>query len=1107
MNQFNYNIIKDPKIFQQNRLPAHAELTSFYAGVQKMDSPKNGTDKLEPVRFLSLDGTWKFSYAENYGQAVHGFETIEYDCHEWADIQVPGHIQLQGYDIPHYTNTAYPWDGKEDVSLGEVPERFNPVAEYVKYFDLPEEYLGQELRISFQGVESGAAVWLNGEYVGYFENSFDPSEFAITDYVRSGENKLAVQVFKWTSGSWCEDQDFFRFSGIYRSVYLYIVPKLHLEDLTVRTLLDDDYRDAVLSLDLRTNRLDGTVRISLWEENDTDIELRSKESQASYSDSKEGYQLGLSGSNGQGNSQIGLFDSLMKQNHVTQILTEEKELSGEQHYSFEVKEPKLWSAEHPHLYLLQLDLRNGVGELVEVTRQQVGFRRFEMRDHIMCLNGKRIVFKGVNRHEFSAHTGRAVSDEEILQDICTMKQNNINAIRTSHYPDDVRIYDLCDRYGIYLLAENNMETHGTWSRAEVKEHPELVIPGDNEIWEPMLLDRVNSCYQRDKNHPSILIWSCGNESYGGKVIFHMAELFRRLDPDRLVHYEGIFNDRRYPDTSDMESQMYPTVQKIREYLDKDRSKPFICCEYSHAMGNSCGGMHWYTDLTDTDPSYQGGFIWDYIDQSLDAVDRYGEPYQAYGGDFGDRPNDGVFSGNGIVYGGDRTPSPKMQEVKFNYQNISVSMDEETIHVINKNLFTNTNEFYCELSLFRDGILQQIVMLETDVPPLSEGDYPMPDWDRAVPGEYYVIVSFRMRNDTLWCKQGHEVAFGQYVYPDTGDIIGCKRYLTSGQVKTKNGSDIVMSASEQIGNEGKMAESHSPLKVIYGFQNVGVQGEGFEILFSDWAGGPVSCKYAGREYIDTIPRPNFWRAPTSNDYGSQMEQRYAQWKIASLYMDHQTKEFWEKGGSEKKQTEHTFQISYTYHMASSPASCCTVTYTVYSNGQIQVHLSYDPVAELGDMPEFGMMFLLDADLDHVEWYGLGPEETYADRKRGGKLGIYHNLVEDNMAKYLMPQECGNKEEVRYLKVMDTKGEGLMVSGDHLSVSVLPYTPHELENARHAYELPKIHHTVLRVAKAQMGVGGDDSWGARVHPEYCLDVSGKMELDFTIQAVSGKSAISE
>lgn len=1017
---FDYKMIKDPQVFAQNRLPAHAEFQTFWKGFPGEDFVSN--------RFMMLDGEWKFAYAENYDQAIRNFETLEYDCHAWADIKVPGHMQLQGYGIPHYTNTAYPWDGKEKVALGEVPERFNPVGEYVKYFELSEKYVGQELRISFQGVESGAAVWLNGHYVGYFENSFDPSEFDITAYVQAGENKLAVQVFQWTSGSWCEDQDFFRFSGIYRSVYLYVVPEVHLEDMTIRTLLDDTYRDAVLSLDLRTNDRAGSVIISLWDECSTNVEQKAV-SEA-----------------------------------MTEIFSLEKPLSTENHYECEVKAPKLWSAEYPHLYLLRLELRNEAGEVMERIEEYVGFRRFEMKDHIMCLNGKRIVFKGVNRHEFSSHTGRAVSGEEILQDVITMKQNNINAIRTSHYPDDVRIYDLCDRYGIYLLAENNMETHGTWGRPEAKGHIECVIPGDDLRWEPMLLDRVNSCYQRDKNHPSILIWSCGNESYGGPVIQHMADLFRRLDPDRLVHYEGIFHDRRYPGTSDMESQMYPSVTKIQEFLAKDRSKPFLCCEYSHAMGNSCGGMHKYTDLTDTDPSYQGGFLWDYIDQSLDAVDRYGEPYQAYGGDFGDRPTDGEFSGNGIVYGEDRTPSPKMQEVKFNYQNISIRMDRQTIHVVNKHLFTDTQEYQCMVELYYEGILQKSVELETAVPPLEERDYPMPEWNETVPGEYYVTVSFRKKEDTLWCRQGHEVAFGQYVY--------------------------------EVGTREKEESINSPIEVIRGSQNVGVRGEDFEVLFSYGAGGPVSYIYAGKEYLSVAPRPNFWRAPTANDHGNQMEYRYAQWKIASLYMDHHTEEFWTNGGPEMLQKENTFIITYTYQMPTNPVSRCTVSYTVYGDGRMTVKLSYDPIEALKDMPEFGIMFTLAADLDHLEWYGLGPEETYADRKHGGKLGLYHNLVQDNMAKYLVPQECGNKEEVRYLKLTDADGRGLLFTGDRMSASALPYTPHELEYARHAYELPKVHHTIVRVSKAQMGVGGDDSWGARVHPEYCLDVSGKLEFQFTL-----------
>lgn len=1035
MKTFDYHVVKDPQVFAQNRLPAHAELSIQYRGLHPVDVTDSGMDALKSIRFLCLDGVWKFSYAENYQSAVRDFEKMEYDCHAWADIRVPGHIQLQGYDIPHYTNTAYPWDGKENVALGEVPERFNPVAEYVKYFILPEEYVGQELRLSFQGVESGAAVWLNGHYVGYFENSFDPSEFDITPYVQAGENKLAVQVFKWTTGSWCEDQDFFRFSGIFRSVYLYIVPEIHLEDLKVRTLLDDAYQDAVLSLDMLTNQGTGSVAVSLWENDTTAVE----------------YSGG--------------------QKALTPVFVAEEPLSQETHLAYPVKAPRLWSAEHPYLYLLRLELRNEAGETIEYVEQQVGFRRFERIDGIMCLNGKRIVFKGVNRHEFSSHTGRTVSDQEILQDIRTMKQNNINAIRTSHYPDDVRIYDLCDRYGIYLLAENNMETHGTWGRPEAAGHIERIIPGDDTKWEPMLLDRVNSCYQRDKNHPSILIWSCGNESYGGIVIQHMTDLFHRLDPDRLVHYEGIFHDRRYPETSDIECQMYPSVEMIQEFLAHDRSKPFICCEYSHAMGNSCGALHKYTELADTDPSYQGGFIWDYIDQSLDAVDRYGRPYQAYGGDLGDRPSDGAFSGNGIVYADDRKPSPKMQEVKYNYQNISVQMDRQNIHVINKHLFTDTKEFQCMVFLYIDGVLQQSVELDTAVPPLEERDYPMPEWDETVSGEYLVMVSFQVREDTLWCKQGHEIAFGQYVYM----------------------------VEKRDTREDSKADTALPVEVIRGSQNVGVRGTDFEVLFSYGAGGPVSYRYHGREYLSVIPRPNFWRAPTANDNGYRMEQRYAQWKIASLYMDHWTEDFRARGGPEMVQKEDSFQITYTYRMPTNPVSHCSVTYTVYGDGWIDVRLCYDPVKELGDMPEFGMLFTLDADLDHVEWYGLGPEETYADRKHGGKLGIYHNLVQDNMARYLVPQECGNKEEVRYIKVTDADGRGLMVTGDRLSASALPYTPHEMEYARHAYELPRVHHTILRVAKAQMGVGGDDSWGARVHPEYRIDVSGPLELQFTIRGI--------
>ena len=431
--------------------------------------------------------------------------------------------------------------------------------------------------------------------------------------------------------------------------------------------------------------------------------------------------------------------------------------------TMEIENPALWSAEEPQLYDLTIQVYDQDGNLQEYIPERVGFRRFEIKDHVMTLNGKRIVFKGVNRHEFSSVTGRHVSEEELIKDLKTMKQNNINAIRTCHYPDASPLYRLCDEYGLYLIDETNLESHGSWDTVEETGDISGVVPCDRPEWLDMMLDRANSMYQRDKNHPAVLIWSCGNESFGGKDIFEMSQFFRREDPTRLVHYEGVFHDRRYNDTSDIESQMYTSVENIKKFLEKDRSKPFICCEYTHAMGNSCGAMYKYTDLTDTEPLYQGGFIWDYIDQTLYKKDRYGKEFQAYGGDFGERPTDYEFSANGIAHGGERNPSPKMQEVKFNYQNITAQVGAEEVKVINKNLFVNTNTFNCVVTVERDGKIIRRAGLETDVEPLSEKTYALPVPQETRPGEYAVTVAFLLKEDKVWAAAGHEVAFGQYVY--------------------------------------------------------------------------------------------------------------------------------------------------------------------------------------------------------------------------------------------------------------------------------------------------------------------------------------------------------
>ncbi len=1012
MKAFNYELVKDPTYFNDNRVAAHSD-HRYYADREKMEQD------VEDYRF-SLNGLWKFHYAKNYNCIIPGFEKEDYCCKSWDDIRVPAHIQMEGYDAPQYANVQYPWEGREEIQPGEIPTQFNPVASYVKYFEVPETMKGKKVFVSFQGAESGIALWLNGTFVGYSEDTFTPSEFELTPYLCEGENKLAAQVFKWTSSSWCEDQDFFRFSGIYRDVYLYAIPEVHVSDMKVQTLLDDAFTKADLDLTVKATKA-GKIRLTL---------------------SKDGNEL----------------------QSMEEVLEEES------HYVMKVENPALWSAETPVLYDLLLEVMDENGAVMEVIPQRVGFRRFEMKDHVMTLNGKRIVFKGVNRHEFSSISGRHVSREELVKDLVTMKQNNINAIRTCHYPDAVGIYELCDEYGIYMIAECNLESHGSWDLfAEQTGDFSGVVPCDRPEWLDMMLDRANSMYQRDKNHPAILIWSCGNESFGGKDIYEMSQFYHREDPTRLVHYEGIVHDRRYNDTSDMESQMYPSVEEIKAFLAKDRSKPFICCEYTHAMGNSCGAMHKYTDLTDTEPLYQGGFIWDYIDQSIYKKDRYGNEFQAYGGDFNDRPCDYNFSGNGIAYGGERGASPKMQEVKFNYQNITANVEKDKVTVINKNLFVNTDEFECVVLLEKDGKLVKKATMETSVAPLSQETYELPFGVQTLPGEYAVTVSFRLKEDTVWAERGHEVAFGQGVY--------------------------LVEASEKNDKPAKF-------QVIRSGHDFGVKGENFDVMFSYLNGGLVSYRYGGVEMIQMIPKPNFWRAPNDNDCGNLMQMRYAQWKIASMYLSHKypTGGHYPAGYEPEIQIhEDCAEITFTYVMPTTPASQCKLTYKVYGDGTIRTTLSYDPVKELGDMPEFGVMFKFDADYNQVTWYGMGPEETYVDRCKGAKLGIYKNKVEDNMAKYLVPQECGNKVGVRWATVTDRKGRGMMFVGDQIEFSALPYTPHEMENAMHPYELPQVHYTVVRVSKQQMGIAGDDSWGAKTHLEYLLNTDEKITFTFDFKGI--------
>lgn len=1039
IEEFDEEIIANPLVFEQNRLNAHSDVV-LYASEEERD---NGITSLRKC----LNGIWKFAYSPNSVTACEDFYKKGYDITGWDDIPVPAHIQLEGYDKPHYTNTSYPWDGREWIVPGEIPKDFNPIASYIKEFEIPEDWKGADVRISFQGVESGFACWLNGHYVGYSEDSFDPADFDLTPFLEDGANRLAVKVWKWTASSWCEDQDFFRFSGIFRDVFIYPVKRIHLENIKINARVDNvEEKRGELSLELACSEA-GKAGIRLFDA-----------------------KCGIMQPSKELCSRNILVDRDVDINDGKLAVFYEK-----------MTDLKLWSAEMPNLYVLEIKLYDSYGKLTELVTQFVGFRKFELKDGLMLLNGERIVFKGVNRHEFSSKSGRVVTFDEIVTDVTIMKRNNINAIRTSHYPNNSHVYDdghwmpgiygLCDVFGLYMIAENNLESHGTMEAFERGyADREYLVPDSKEEWLPMLLDRVCSCYERDKNHPSILIWSVGNESCGGSVPYKMAKLFREKDPERLVHYEGVFHDRTYPETSDMESQMYTKVADIECFLDKNSEKPFICCEYTHAMGNSCGGMQLYTELAYSNPRYQGGFIWDFADQSLVKRDRYGDIFYAYGGDFGDRPTDGEFSGNGIVYG-DREESPKMQAVKYNYQNMLVEFDGENIHIENRNLFTGTEKYICRVIAVSDGVKALEEEIITSVAPLERSVCRLPEVildyvkKETANAEVTLTVVFDLKEDTLWAPAGYEVAFGQKVYKKRCTKYSCEK----------------------------------PVKYIRGNNNIGVIGEDFRVLFGRMSDGMISYVYKDREMLKDVPRPNFWRAPVSNDDGNMMVSRCSQWKIASLYASTRQNSRFEDTLPEIKLLENSVVAIYNFGLSTTPHSEVKVTYEVFGDGTVEMKMEYEPVPGLPDMPEFGILFKMDADYDNLKWYGLGPEETYADRLSGAKLGIYDKKVADNMAAYLVPQECGNKYGVRWAQVTDAEGAGLIFEGDELSFSALPYTPHELENAKHAYELPPVHNTIVRVAKAQLGVGGDDSWGAPVLSPYHIDVSGKVEFGFRFRGI--------
>ena len=1009
--------LTDPTVFAVNRVPAHSE-HRYYAHMPQGDERSDLRQ--------SLDGEWRVEVVQASDIDFHEepFVAENFDDSAFERIQVPGHLQTAGLMNHKYVNIQYPWDGHENPLEPNVPES-NHVALYRRKFTVSDRLAGTKaaggtVSIVFHGMATAIYVWVNGLFAGYGEDGFTPNEFDVTDLLHDGENVVAVACYEYSSASWLEDQDFWRLHGLFRSVELAAQPHVHIDNMQIETDYDAKTGtasfDAVLSV---RNAADAATISATLKDADGDV----------------------------------VWETAHCVDGRTSIS------------SGSLQDVTPWSAENPALYELDVIIIDHAGNIAEVAVQRIGFRRFRIEDGIMTINGRRIVFKGADRHEFDANRGRAITKKDMIDDVMFCKRHNINAIRTSHYPNQDYWYELCDEYGIYLIDETNLETHGSWCLPGDVLTEETAVPGSKPQWEGACVDRVNSMMRRDYNHPSVLIWSLGNESYAGDVFRAMYRHAHDIDPNRPVHYEGVTHNRDYDDVSDIETYMYVHADAVEEYLKNDPKKPYLSCEYMHAMGNSVGNMDEYTAL-ERYPHYQGGFIWDFIDQAILARQSDGTERLCYGGDFGDRPSDYEFSGNGLVFA-DRRPTPKAQEVKQLYANVHLDVTESGVVVRNDNLFTSTGGYVFALRVLADGEPVWQSDRRFDVPANETASFAI-DWPvdqyRAEAKELVLEVSQRLAEPTDWAPAGYELSFGQAV----------------------------------IDGMRPMAEAKKPIDgvVTVGRWNAGVQGSGREMLFSRTQGGMVSYAFDGREFVLRRPAITTFRALTDNDRGAGHGFERVQWLGAGRYA--------RCVGNEIEQVDDdTLKATYVYELATPQRTRVTVAYTADTTGRVNLRVDYPgEEGELPTMPAFGIEWALPVEYSKLRFFGAGPEETYRDRKHA-KLGIWSTDAFADHAPYLMPQETGNHEEVRWAEITDEHGHGLRVSraagADPFAMSLQPYSSFMLEEAQHQDELPVPKHMFLRVLAAQMGVGGDDSWMSPVHPQYQIPADRPISLDVDLELI--------
>ncbi len=1002
--------------WENHRLPHRNRLPARAAFIPYQDEVAAGTgERGFSHRFQLLNGQWKFCCADTVAEAPAGFEAADYDVSDWDDIPVPSNWQCLGYDYPHYTNIPYPFP----YDPPRVPTE-NPTGCYRRDFDVPAAWEGMRAILHFEGVDSAFHVWVNGEAAGFSKGSRVPAEFDVTAMLRPGErNTVAVRVCRWSDGSYLECQDMWWLSGVFRDVYLLAMPPCHVYDVAVTTRFDEALTDAVLTVSAQLSNSGRRDRIAA-------LDLRLLDPQGRTVFAKPAGRITV------GNRE-----------------------NGEIALSAIVENPLKWTAETPFLYTLLLSLRNDDGEILEVVPVRTGFRQIERKGRVFLVNGVAIKLKGVNRHDHHPDRGMAVSLDDMRQDVLMMKRHNINAVRTSHYPNDYRFYDLCDEYGLYVIDEADLETHGCQLVGDMS------MLSDNPEWEDAYTDRMIRMVTRDRNHPSIIMWSLGNESGFGCNHVAMVRAARRIDSTRLFHYEGETGWGRPVDQTDflvdVFSRMYAPLEEVAKAgRGQLCALPYVLCEYAHAMGNGPGALKEYWDLLYRYDQLQGGCVWEWIDHGLRKFTESGEEFFAYGGDFGDVPNDGNFVIDGLVFS-DRTPSPGLLEyckVIEPVQTEAVDLEHGKVRLVNRQDFLDLSRVMLVWSVAADGI------------PVESGTLALPKVaarrrrtitvpftrPNPMPGvEYCLNLSYRLRHETPWAAAGHEVAWAQFQLPF---------------VAQENTVTLPPPPAGAV----DVAENGITLRLA---------GADFEMEFDRIHGRICKWTSEGGDVVSAGPQLQLWRAPTDNDMYIQK-----QWRESGLdQLQHRT-----DAVTVEQLDDSRAQVRVVARVAppvQSQSFHCEYVYTVTGDGQLVLDVQVTPHGKWCDnLPRLGVTLALPGDCDQVAWYGGGPGECYADSKQAARIGIYRTSVDAMLTPYVMPQECGNRTDVRWVALSGQRGSGLLAVGcSTLNFSAHRFSAGDLDRARHMHELVPREHVVLNLDHAQQGLG-TGSCGPGTLPQYQL-----------------------